>query len=102
MNARYVIATKAKVDLKGIDTKAVDKVSTEGYFTREKAQQKKGEEQFFSQGEKPEVGPAKPYLDEDTVLLARHTNSLGNHRKSKSRRNDQATRKPSTNHCSQR
>lgn len=57
MNARYVIATKAKVDLKGIDGKAVDKVSTEGYFTKEKAQQKKGEEQFFSQGEKPEVGP---------------------------------------------
>ena len=55
VNARYVIATKGRVDLKGIDQRAVDKVSEEDYFTREKAQQKRGEEQFFSQGEKPEV-----------------------------------------------
>lgn len=27
----------------------------EGYFTRDKAADKKGEEQFFAQGEKPEV-----------------------------------------------
>lgn len=69
MNARYVIATKAKVDLKGIDGKAVDKVSTEGYFTREKAQQKKGEEQFFGQGEKPEVGTEERYLKGVTVAV---------------------------------
>ncbi|KAL9101902.1 MAG: hypothetical protein Q9163_002897 [Psora crenata] len=54
VNARYVIATSAKVELKGIDEKVVEKVGEEGYFTREKPQQKKGEEQFFSQGEKPE------------------------------------------------
>ena len=76
MNARYVIATKAKVDLKGIDGKAVEKVSTEGYFTREKAQQKKGEEQFFSQGEKPEVGPEELCFIGDTVAVKTHANKL--------------------------
>jgi large subunit ribosomal protein L6e len=56
VNARYVIATSAKVDLKGIDEKAVEKAACEGYFTREKGREgKQGEEQFFKQGEKPEV-----------------------------------------------
>ena len=55
VNARYVIATSLKVDLKGIDDKTVEKVGEEGYFTREKKQEKKGEEAFFKQGEKPEV-----------------------------------------------
>ncbi len=55
VNARYVIATSSKVDLKGIDEKVVEKVGEEGYFTRDKAENKKGEEQFFAQGEKPEV-----------------------------------------------
>lgn len=43
------------MDLKGIDEKVVEKVGEEGYFTRDKAENKKGEEQFFAQGEKPEV-----------------------------------------------
>ena len=43
------------MDLKGIDEKVVDKVGEEGYFTRDKAEDKKGEDQFFAQGEKPEV-----------------------------------------------
>jgi large subunit ribosomal protein L6e len=43
------------VELKGIDEKVVEKVAGEGYFTRDKAENKKGEDQFFSQGEKPEV-----------------------------------------------
>ena len=55
VNARYVIATSAKVDLKGVDSKTVEKVSEEGYFTKEKSKEKKGEEAFFKQGEKPEV-----------------------------------------------
>lgn len=55
VNARYVIATSVKVDLKGIDEKVVEKVGEEGYFTREKKEQKVGEEGFFKQGEKPEV-----------------------------------------------
>ena len=55
VNARYVIATSAKVELKGIDEKVVGKVGGEGYFTREKKGEKSGEEAFFKQGEKPEV-----------------------------------------------
>ncbi|KAL9072246.1 MAG: hypothetical protein Q9161_003719 [Pseudevernia consocians] len=54
VNARYVIATSSKVDLKGVDEKVVEKVGEEGYFTRDNAENKKGEEQFFAQGEKPE------------------------------------------------
>ncbi|KAI4270552.1 MAG: hypothetical protein L6R38_007103 [Xanthoria sp. 2 TBL-2021] len=54
VNARYVIATSVKVDLKGIDEKVVEKVAEEGYFTREKKNDKVGEEAFFKQGEKPE------------------------------------------------
>ncbi|KAL9010199.1 MAG: hypothetical protein Q9173_004846 [Seirophora scorigena] len=54
VNARYVIATSVKVDLKGIDEKTVEKVGEEGYFTREKKEQRVGEEGFFKQGEKPE------------------------------------------------
>ncbi|MCJ1484580.1 hypothetical protein MMC06_004751 [Schaereria dolodes] len=54
VNARYVIATSSKVELKGIDEKTVEKVGEEGYFTREKKQDKAGEEAFFKQGEKPE------------------------------------------------
>ena len=55
MNASYVIATSLKVPLKGVDEKVVEKVTEDGYFTRDKAEKKKGEDQFFAQGEKPEV-----------------------------------------------
>ncbi|MCJ1311449.1 hypothetical protein MMC25_005120 [Agyrium rufum] len=54
VNARYVIATSSKIDISGIDKKTVEKVSEEGYFTREKKSEKAGEEAFFKQGEKPE------------------------------------------------
>ena len=58
VNARYVIATSSKVDLKGLDAKTVEKVSEDGYFSKEKKGEKKGEDAFFKQGEKPEVcGP---------------------------------------------
>lgn len=60
VNARYVIATKQKVDLSGIDEKTVEKVSEDGYFTRDKKQDKQAEEAFFKQGEKPEVGARHP------------------------------------------
>lgn len=33
----------------------MEKVSKAGYFEKEKKEQKKGEEAFFKQGEKPEV-----------------------------------------------
>ena len=56
VNSRYVIATSTKVDLKGVDSKALDKISDEKYFAREKKSRKeKGEEAFMKQGEKPEV-----------------------------------------------
>lgn len=58
MNARYVIATSGKVDLSGVDSATLEKVATPDYFTKEKAQQKKTEEAFFKQGEKPEVRSA--------------------------------------------
>ncbi|KAI5284849.1 hypothetical protein KEM54_001019 [Ascosphaera aggregata] len=54
VNARYVIATSSKVDLKGVDEKILEKASTPEYFVREKKAEKKGEEAFFKQGEKPE------------------------------------------------
>ncbi|PMD17495.1 putative 60S ribosomal protein L6-B [Hyaloscypha hepaticicola] len=54
VNARYVIATSQKVDLSGIDSKKVDEVAGDKYFAREKGDKKKGEEQFFKQGEKAE------------------------------------------------
>jgi len=54
VNARYVIATSSKVDLKGVDEKTLDKVSGESYFSREKKTKGKGEEEFFKQGETPE------------------------------------------------
>jgi hypothetical protein len=50
-----VIATSTKVKLDGIDKAVVDKASGEGYFTKDKAAKKTGEEAFFKQGEKPEV-----------------------------------------------
>lgn len=55
MNARYVIATKTNVDIKGVDSKTLEKVSGDSYFTREKKTEKKGEDAFFKQGEKPQV-----------------------------------------------
>jgi len=54
VNARYVIATSQKVDLKGVDEKKVTQVSQPKYFTAEKAKEKAGEEAFFKQGEKPQ------------------------------------------------
>ncbi|KAL9109361.1 MAG: hypothetical protein Q9227_005991 [Pyrenula ochraceoflavens] len=75
VNSRYVIATKSKVDLSGIDGKTVEKVGEEGYFTRDKVAQKKAtEEAFFKQGEKPEKkkiasGRATDQKNVDKALL---------------------------------
>jgi large subunit ribosomal protein L6e len=41
--------------LSGVDSKKVDEVAGDKYFAREKGDKKKGEEQFFKQGEKAEV-----------------------------------------------
>jgi large subunit ribosomal protein L6e len=56
VNARYVIATSTSVDLNGLDQSIVKKASEEGYFTKDKASKKAGEDAFFKQGEAPEVG----------------------------------------------
>ena len=55
VNHRYVIATQTKVDVKGLDKSVLEKVSSEEYWARDKAQDKKSEEAFFKQGEKPQV-----------------------------------------------
>ncbi|KAJ6109245.1 60S ribosomal protein L6 [Penicillium sp. IBT 16267x] len=52
VNARYVIATSKRVDVSAVDQKIIEKVSAPGYFTKEKAAEKKTEEAFFKQGEK--------------------------------------------------
>lgn len=54
VNARYVISTSGKVDISSIDAATLEKVSAPEYFTKEKAKEKKTEEAFFKQGEKPE------------------------------------------------
>lgn len=55
VNSRYVIATSKRVDVSGVDSAAIEKVSAPEYFTKDKAAEKKTEEAFFKQGEKPEV-----------------------------------------------
>jgi large subunit ribosomal protein L6e len=56
VNARYVIATSTKVDVSGVGKSALEKISDEKYFAREKKSKKeKGEDAFMKQGEKPEV-----------------------------------------------
>lgn len=60
VNSRYVIATSTKIDLSGIDSSTLDKVTKPEYFVREKkSKSEKGEEAFFKQGEKPEVSVLK-------------------------------------------
>ncbi|PSK55323.1 60S ribosomal protein L6-B [Elsinoe australis] len=75
VNARYVIATKTNVDIKGVDSKTLEKVSGDSYFTREKKTEKKGEDAFFKQGEKPQAKkPASARVEDqkavDKALLA--------------------------------
>ena len=55
VNSRYVIATSKRVDISGVDAKAIEKISAPGYFTKDKKAEKKTEEAFFKQGEKAEV-----------------------------------------------
>ncbi|GKZ18215.1 hypothetical protein AbraIFM66951_000389 [Aspergillus brasiliensis] len=54
VNARYVIATSTRVDISGVDAQTIEKVSAADYFTKEKKAEKKTEEAFFKQGEKPQ------------------------------------------------
>ena len=71
VNARYVIATKAKVGLKDLDHKLMEKVSSNDYWKRDKSSKsKKDEEAFFKQGEKQEVGHQNVALEDWVVLTA--------------------------------
>jgi len=65
VNSRFVMATSTKVDIKGIDEKAVKKLSDPKYFARAAKDKKKGEEAFFKQGEKPEKKPVDKSRVED-------------------------------------
>jgi len=51
VNARYVIATSTHVDIKSLDKKLLDKVSSDEYFARDNVKDKKSEDAFFKQGE---------------------------------------------------
>ena len=50
-----MIATSKRVDISGVDSKVLEKTSAPEYFTKEKSKEKKSEEAFFQQGQKPEV-----------------------------------------------
>ncbi|KAF2263345.1 60S ribosomal protein L6-B [Lojkania enalia] len=65
VNARYVIATSTKVDLSGVDEAVLKKASEDGYFVKDKAAKKTGEEAFFKQGEMPEKKEASKDRVED-------------------------------------
>ncbi|CAI7628156.1 unnamed protein product [Penicillium bialowiezense] len=54
VNSRYVIATSKRVDITGVDAKAIEKTAAPGYFTKDKKAEQKTEEAFFKQGEKPQ------------------------------------------------
>ncbi|KAF2645396.1 60S ribosomal protein L6-B [Massarina eburnea CBS 473.64] len=54
VNARYVIATSTKVDVKDVGEDVLKKASESGYFTKDKEAKKPGEDAFFKQGDKPQ------------------------------------------------
>jgi large subunit ribosomal protein L6e len=75
VNARYVIATSTKIDVKGLDKSILEKISKSEYFTKDKAAKKTGEEAFFKQGEKSEkkqlaAGRADDQKSIDKSILA--------------------------------
>jgi len=70
-----VIATSTRLDVSGLDKKLLQKVSEAAYFTKDKAEKKKGEEAFFKQGEKPQkkelaAGRADDQKSIDKSILA--------------------------------
>ncbi|KAF2020692.1 hypothetical protein BU24DRAFT_416384 [Aaosphaeria arxii CBS 175.79] len=61
VNHRYVIATKTTVDITGVDSEVLDRVSKDEYWAREKRDGEKGEDAFFQEGEaqKKETDPQR-------------------------------------------
>ncbi|KAE8401290.1 ribosomal protein L6e-domain-containing protein [Aspergillus pseudonomiae] len=85
VNARYVIATSTRIDISGVDAQTVEKVSTPDYFTKEKKAEKKTEEAFFKQGEKPEKKVAsarasdQKAIDQSILASVKKENFLGSY-----------------------
>ena len=75
VNARYVIATNTKIDLRGVEDKTLEKISEPNYFTKEKKSEKeKSEEAFFKQGEQPEVDDSLTTIELLADLVHRRKN----------------------------
>ncbi|KAK1150120.1 60S ribosomal protein L6 [Aspergillus melleus] len=86
VNSRYVIATSTQVDVSGVDAKTLEKVSAADYFTKEKVNEKKTEEAFFKQGEKPQkkvVASARASdqksVDQSILASVKKENFLGSY-----------------------
>ncbi|KAL5336954.1 ribosomal protein L6e-domain-containing protein [Aspergillus crustosus] len=86
VNSRYVIATSTHIDISGVDSQTVEKVSATGYFTKEKKNEKKTEEAFFQQGQKPEkkkVASARASdqkaIDQSILASVKKENFLGSY-----------------------
>ncbi|KAL4958991.1 60S ribosomal protein eL6 [Aspergillus stella-maris] len=85
VNARYVIATSKRIDIGSVDSQTLEKVSAAGYFTKEKKNEKKTEEAFFKQGEKPEKKVAsarasdQKAIDQSILASVKKENFLGSY-----------------------
>ncbi|PLN83817.1 60S ribosomal protein L6 [Aspergillus taichungensis] len=86
VNSRYVIATSTSVDISAVDSKTLEKVSAKDYFTKDKATEKKSEEAFFKQGEKPQkkvVASARASdqkaVDQSILASVKKENYLGSY-----------------------
>lgn len=64
VNHRYVIATSTVVDVSGVDSEVLDRVSKDEYWAREK-KDGKGEEAFFAEGEAAQKKETDPTRIED-------------------------------------
>lgn len=64
VNHRYVIATSTTVDISGVDGAILDRVAADEYWSREKKESGKGEDDFFKDGE---TTPAKKEVDPQRV-----------------------------------
>ncbi|PVI04138.1 hypothetical protein DM02DRAFT_611749 [Periconia macrospinosa] len=64
VNHRYVIATSTTVDISGVDSATLDRVASDEYWSREKKETGKSEEDFFKDGEET---PAKKDVDPQRV-----------------------------------
>ncbi|KAF2642869.1 hypothetical protein P280DRAFT_548280 [Massarina eburnea CBS 473.64] len=64
VNHRYVIATSTTVDVAGVDSDVLDRVSNDEYWSREK-KEGKGEDEFFKDGELAQKKETDPQRIED-------------------------------------